>query len=173
MRAKTPKRRVKAKLRDDCRDATRAHETWAMDFVHDQLASGSKLRSLTVVDLCSRFPPVVDPRLSYRGEDMVTTLERVCTEVGYPRSIRVDQGSEFVSRDVDLWAYRHDVTLDFSRPGKPTDNAFIEAFNGRQRAECLNTHWFLSLDDAREKLERWRRRYNRVRPTPESGTKYR
>ena len=79
--------------------------------------------------------------------------------------------SEFVSRDLDLWAYQNNVTLDFSRPGKPTDNAFIEAFNGRLRAECLNTHWFLSLSDAREKLESWRRDYNEVRPHGAIGNK--
>ena len=72
-----------------------------MDFVHDQLATGSKLRILTVVDLFSRFSPVIDPRFSYRGEDVVATLERVCAEIGYPGSIRVDQGSEFISRDLD------------------------------------------------------------------------
>jgi putative transposase len=129
------------------------------------------LRILTVVDLFSRFSPVIDPRFSYRGEDVVATLERVCAEVGYPGSIRVDQGSEFISRDLDLWAYKNEVTLDFSRPGKPTDNAFIEAFNGRLRAECLNTHWFLTLADAREKLEHWRRHYNEVRPHGAIGNK--
>ena len=164
LRNKTPKRRVKAKLRDDRKVATRPNETWAMDFVHDQLATGSKLRVLTVVDLFSRYSPVIDPRFSYRAEDVVQTLERTCAMTGYPKSIRVDQGSEFVSRDLDLWAYAKGVTLDFSRPGKPTDNAYIEAFNGRLRAECLNTHWFLSLDDARSKLEDWRRYYNEERP---------
>ena len=79
--------------------------------------------------------------------------KRVCRVVGYPRSIRVDQGSEFISRDLDLWAYPRGVILDFSRPGKPTDNSFIESFDGKLRAECLNTHWFMSLDDARAKLE--------------------
>lgn len=118
--------------------------------VHDQLATGRKLRILTVVDIFSRFSPVVDPRFSYRGEDVVETLERVCKEIGCPETIRVDQGSEFISRDLDLWAYQNDVTLDVSRPGKPADNAFIEAFNGRFRTECLNTHWFLSLGDAKE-----------------------
>jgi len=83
-----------------------------------------------------------------------------------PASIRVDQGTEFVSRDLDLWAYQRGVTLDFSRPGKPTDNAFIEAFNGRFRAECLNAHWFLSLADAREKMEDWRKYYNRASQHP-------
>ncbi len=122
-----------------------------MDFVHDQLATGKKIRVLTVVDIFSRFSPVIDPRFSYRGEDVVATLEQVCAEVGYPKTIRVDQGTEFVSRDLDLWAYANGVTLDFSRPGKPTDNAFIEAFNGSFRAECLNAHWFLTLDDAARK----------------------
>lgn len=111
-----------------------------MDFVHDQLATGRKVRFLTVVDTFTRFSPVLDPRFSYRGEDVVATLERVCGAIGYPKTIRVDQGSEFISRDLDLWAYQKGVTLDFSRPGKPTDNAFIEAFNGRLRQECLNTH---------------------------------
>jgi putative transposase len=135
------------------------------------LATGSKLRILTIVDLFSRFSPTIDPRFSYRGEDVVATLERVCAEVGYPDSIRVDQGSEFISRDLDLWAYQNNVTLDFSRPGKPTDNAFIEAFNGRLRAECLNTHWFLTLEDARRKLENWRRDYNELRPHGAIGNK--
>ena len=92
------------------------------------------------------------------------TLERICRDVGYPKVIRVDQGSEFISRDLDLWAYQNEVTLDFSRPGKPTDNAFIESFNGTFRAECLNAHWFMSLADARQKMEDWRRDYNEVRP---------
>lgn len=76
---------------------------------------------------------------------------------GYPKTIRVDNGSEFVSRDMDLWACRRGVTLDFSRLGKPTGNAFIEAFNSKLRRECVNTHWFLSRDDVCEKLDRWRR----------------
>ena len=171
LRHKAPKRRVKAKLREDRRDAVAPNETWAMDFVHDQLATGARLRVLTVVDIFSRYAPVIDPRFSYRGEDVVQTLERVCAGVGYPKTIRVDQGSEFVSRDVDLWAYAHNVTLDFSRPGKPTDNAYIEAFNGRFRAECLNTHWFLTLADAREKMEAWRRYYNEERPHGAIGDK--
>ena len=164
LRNKTPKRRVKAKLRDDRRAASTSNEIWAMDFVHDQLATGQKIRVLTVVDTFSRFSPAIDPRFSYRAEDVVATLERVCNAMGYPKTIRVDQGSEFVSRDLDLWAYTRGVTLDFSRPGKPTDNAFIEAFNGRLRAECLNAHWFLTLADARKKLEDWRKDYNEVRP---------
>jgi putative transposase len=162
---------VKARLRDDRTVATAANQTWAMDFVHDQLDTGRKLRVLTVGDTYFRFCPVLDPRFSYRGEDVVRTLEKICRQVGYPKAIRVGQGSEFASRDLDLWADQNSVTLDFSRPGKPTDNAFIESFNGKLRIECLNAHWFMSLDDARSKLEAWRRDYNEVRPHSALGQK--
>jgi putative transposase len=171
LRNKNPKRRVKAKLRDDRRAATEPNETWAMDFVHDQLATGRKIRILTVVDTFTRVSPVIDPRFSYRAENVIEALDRACAVSGYPKTIRVDQGSEFVSRDLDLWAYARGVTLDFSRPGKPTDNAFIEAFNGRFRAECLNEHWFLTLADAQEKMETWRKYYNEVRPHGSLGQK--
>jgi putative transposase len=139
LRNKTPKRRVKAKLREDRTPATRGNETWSMDFVYDQFATGRKIRVPTVVDTFSRFSPVVDPRFSYRAEHVVATLESVCAKVGYPRTIRVDQGSEFISRDLDLCAYAKGVTLDFSRPGKPTDNAFIEAFNGASGTDAFGS----------------------------------
>ena len=162
LRNKTPKRRVQAKLRADRQSATRPNETWAMDFVHDQLVTGRKLRVLTIIDTFSRFSPAIEPRFNF---------EEVGRQVGFPKAIRVDQGTEFVSRDLDLWAYQRGVTLDFSRPGKPTDNAFIESFNGKFRAECLNAHWFMSLDDARRKCEAWRRDYNEERPHSAIGNK--
>ena len=111
-----------------------------------------------------------NPRFSYRAENVVATLERVCAKLGIPKTIRVDQGSEFVSRDLDLWAYAKGVTLDFSRPGKPTDNPFIEALNGRFRSECLNTHWFLTLADAAEKMEAWVKYYNEDQPGPSAAS---
>ena len=98
LRNKTPKLRVKAKLRENRAPASPPNDVWAMDFVHDQLATGRKIRVLTVVDTFSRFSPVVDPRFSYRAEHVVATLDRVCAKVGYPRTIRVDQGSELISR---------------------------------------------------------------------------
>jgi putative transposase len=171
LRNKTPKRRVKAKLRSDRQPATRANQTWAMDFVHDQLATGRKLRVLTIIDTFSRFSPAVEPRFTFCGADVVEILEEVGRQVGFPAAMRVDQGTEFVSRDLDLWAYQRGVILDFSRPGKPTDNAFIESFNGKFRTECLNAHWFMSLDDARRKCEAWRRDYNEERPHSAIGNK--
>ena len=105
-----------------------------MDFVHDQLATGRKLRVLTIVDTFSRFSPALEPRFTFRGVDVVEVLERTGRQVGLPATIRVDQGTEFVSRDLDLWAYQRGVTLDFSRPSKPTDNAFTDVGTGRQEA---------------------------------------
>ena len=103
----------------------------------------------------------VDQKL--KGEDVVATLERLRNEIGVPERIQADNGSEFISIAMDRWAYDHGVTMDFSRPGKPTDNPFIESFNGSFRDECLNIHWFLSLEDARRKIESWRLDYNQFR----------
>lgn len=171
LRNKTPKRKVSAKLREDRKPATAPNQVWAMDFMSDQLFDGRRLRVLTIVDAFTRLSPAVDVRQSYRGSDVVATLERVSQLYGKPKTIRVDNGPEFISRDLDLWAYMNGVTLDFSRPGKPTDNAFVESFNGKFRAECLNTSWFLSLEDARSKCEAWRRDYNEVRPHSSIGHK--
>jgi putative transposase len=97
-------------------------------------------------------------------EQIAAVLERIVVERGAPKSIRVDNDPEFVSKVLDRWAYEHGVTLDFRRPGKPTDNAYVESFNGRLREECLNANWFLSLEDAQGKIEAWRREYNESRP---------
>jgi putative transposase len=94
----------------------------------------------------------------------VRVLEHVTAERGTPQSMRVDNGPEFVSKSLDMWAYFNGVKLAFSRPGKPTDNALIESFNGRLRDGCLNQPWFLSLDEARAVTEAWREDYNRIRP---------
>jgi putative transposase len=171
LRNKSPKRRVKAKLRGDRQVACQPNDVWAMDFVHDQLFDGRKIRVLTIVDTFTRLSPAIDVRQQYRGADVVDTLERAAQAVGYPRTIRLDNGPEFISRELDLWAFMRGVTLDFSRPGKPTDNAFIESLNGKFRAECLNASWFLSLDEARRKCEAWRRDYNEVRPHSAIGNK--
>jgi putative transposase len=171
LRNKTPKRRAKAKLREDRADAVRPNDVWAMDFVEDQLATGRKIRVLTVVDTFSRYVPALDSRFSYRGEDVVATLDHVCRRIGYPGH---DPGRS--GQRVHLARYgplglpaRRDPRLLSTRQtdGQP----FIEAFNGRFRAECLNSHWFMSLEDATEQLEAWRRDYNEERPQSAIGHK--
>ena len=89
----------------------------------------------------------------FRGEDVVKVLEAISAQRGFPKSIRVDNGPEFISKSLDWWAYFNGVKLDFSRPGKPTDNAFIESFNGKFRMECPNQHWFLSLSEAQLEID--------------------
>lgn len=169
MRYKVPKRRVSAKLRDDRCDATAPNECWSMDFMSDQLFDGTRIRVLAAVDTYSRAGTILRAGQSYPGSDVVISLEEAVKLHGCPRRIRLDNGPEFISRDLDLWAYANGFVLDFSRPGKPRDNAFIEAFNSRCRQECLNQHWFLSMEDAQAKLNAWREHYNHARPHSSIG----
>lgn len=164
LRNKVPKRKVSAKLREDRTAPTHINDVWAMDFMADQLYNGQRLRFLTIVDAYAKLCPAIGVGYHYRATDVIATLDQATAEYGFPKTIRVDNGPEFISKELDLWAYSKGVTLDFSRPGKPTDNAFIEAFNSRFRQECLNTAWFLSLNDAKSKAEDWRVEYNHVRP---------
>jgi putative transposase len=136
-----------------------------MDFVADQLFDGRKFRTLTIVDNYSRKCLHLGIGQSLKGEDVVEALERCKLMEGVvPERIQVDNGSEFISKALDKWAYDNKVILDFSRPGKPTDNPFIESFNGKFRDECLSVNWFLSLEDAQEKIEAWRYEYSHLRP---------
>lgn len=138
LRKKPPKRRVACLKRIARPLATRKNESWSMDFVSDQLYDGRRIRVLTLVDNHTRESLALHVGQRVRGMDVVRVLERVTDEHGKPEAIRVDNGPEFISKDLDLWAYWNKVKLDFSRPGKPTDNAFIESFNARFRLECLN-----------------------------------
>lgn len=136
-----------------------------MDFVCDNLFNGHRFRCLTVVDNFSRFCQAIRVGKSLKGSDVVEVMETLKIQNRMvPDRIQVDNGSEFISKDLDKWAYENKVTLDYSRPGKPTDNPFIESFNGSFRDECLNTHWFLSLEDAYEKISNWVEEYNHYRP---------
>lgn len=165
LRSKRPLRKRAAAHRQDRPACTSMHQCWSMDFVADQLFDGRKFRALTVVDNYSRKCLAIEADQGLRGEQVVGVMEALKAHYGQsPNRIQVDNGSEFISKALDKWAYDNNVILDFSRPGKPTDNPYIESFNGSFRDECLNTHWFLSLEDAREKIETWRREYNEFRP---------
>lgn len=149
--------------------ASRAHERWSMDFVHDALIDGRTFRVLTVVDQWSRWSPILETAQSMSGAAVAAALDKAIARHGKPQSITVDHGTEFTSRILDDRAYRRGVALDFIRPGKPTENGFIEAFNGKLRDECLNANQFLSIEDARSKIEAWRIDYNLLRPHSSLG----
>lgn len=133
-------------------------------WIYDQLFDGRRLWGLTKADSFSRFSPGVWVGFQAKVTGVIGALNAAVTEIGMSKRIRVDNGSLFISKEMDFWAYANGVVLDFSRPGKPTDNAFIEDFNGRFRLERLNQHWFLDPEDARSKIEACRQDYNHVRP---------
>jgi putative transposase len=164
IRSKRPRRRKSCQVRRVRVVVQQTNESWSMDFMADQLFNGQRFRLLTLVDNFSRESLAIRVGQRLTGDDVVQTLESVVRGRGKPQTIRVDNGPEFISKSLDLWAYWNGVQLDFSRPGKPTDNAFIESFNGKFREECLNQHWFLSLDDAQQVIAAWRDDYNRCRP---------
>jgi putative transposase len=149
--------------------AMRRQERWSMDFVHDQLIDGRPIRMLTVVDQWSRESVLIEPAFSFSGRKVAEVLEWPVIRSGAPRSITVDHGPEFTSIALEEWAYRHGIKLDFIRPGKPTENSYIESFNGRLRDECLNVQQFVSMKDARANIEAWRIDYNRHRPHSSLG----
>jgi putative transposase len=162
---KRPQRRRKAaRHREERFIATAPDQAWSLDFVADQFQDGRRFRALTIVDVYTRESVAIEVGQSLKGEDVVRTLNRLKHERGVPKLLFCDNGSEFTSQAMDLWAYQNGVKIDFSRPGKPTDNAFIESFNGTFRVECLNTHWFQNLVDAKQIIESWRQEYNVSRP---------
>ena len=144
--------------------ACRPHERWSLDFLSDGLVDGRRFRILTIVDNVSRVSPAIEVATSLTGARVVEVLERLRRTVGTPARIAIDNGPEFISKALDAWAYRHQIRLEFSRLGKPTDNAYVESFNGHFRAECLDQHWFESVEEARQTIEQWRVEYNTERP---------
>ena len=140
------------------------NDTWSADFVMDALASGRRIKCLTVVDDFSR--ECVDIAIDHGmgGQYVTRVLDQAGQFRGYPRAIRTDQGPEFTSRAFMAWAHARGVKHLINDAGKPTQNAYIESFNGKFRDECLNEQWFESLHQARQEIARWRRDYNEVRP---------
>ena len=138
-----------------------ANQTWAVDFIHDSLINGRHFRAFAVLDQWSRESLAIEVDLSLTGERVTRVLEQLRTTRGLPLAIQADNGPELRGRTLDHWAYEHGVRLQFIEPGKPVQNAHIESFNARLREECLNEHVFVTLDDARRKIETWRIQYNR------------
>ncbi len=160
-----PRRRRQVAVHRRERTKPRApNEVWSLDFVADQLADGRRFRALTVVDVFTRECLAIEVGQSLKGEDVVAVLNRIRADRGTPKMLFCDNGAEFSSQIMDLWAYQNGVQIDFSRPGKPTDNAHVESFNGTFRRECLDAHWFTSLSEAKQVIEAWRREYNESRP---------
>jgi putative transposase len=164
VRRRKRRRRMGAQARVLLTAPTRQNQTWTMDFLQDALAGGRKVRTLSIEDAYTRELLAVEVDTSLPALRVVRVLERLHRERGLPERIVIDNGTEFTSKALDQWAYENNVTLQFITPGRPMENGYIESFHGRFREECLNEHWFLTLDDAREIIEDWRIDYNQVRP---------
>jgi putative transposase len=165
------KRRKKtaARKRGNLPRPKRVNKIWSMDFVHDRMVNGRKIRMLTIVDHFSRESVAIEVGHGLRAPDVIRCLSRLKITRGLPETISVDNGSEFSGNEMDLWAHENNVKLHFIRPGKPTENAYIESFNGRLRDECLNANVFYSLEDAKKIIEEWRFDYNNWRPHSSLG----
>lgn len=146
------------------------NERWSMDFVSDRIATtGRRIRCLNIIDDFTRECLAIEVDTSLPGSRVVEVLERLAFFRGKPLSIVIDNGPEFTGCALDTWAHQNNVKLDFIRPGKPVENAFIESFNGKFRDECLDDEWFISLKEAKEKIEIWRKEYNSMRPHSSLG----
>ena len=140
------------------------NQVWSMDFVSDALANGRRIKVLTIVDDFSKEVVDLVADFGISGQYVTRVLDQAARFRGYPKAIRTDQGPEFTGKALDQWAYKHGVQLKMIQAGKPTQNAFIESFNGRFRDECLNDHWFTTLGEARILIAAWRQDYNQCRP---------
>lgn len=147
----------------------RPNEVWSMDFVFDRVAGGRTIKCLVIVDDATHEAVAIVPEHSIGGNHLTRILDEVCSRRGRPAVIRTDNGPEFIGKAMLNWAYRNNVSLKLIEPGKPNQNAYVESFNGRLRDECLNEHWFTSLQHARAVIEEWRRDYNEQRPKKSLG----
>jgi len=161
---KRPRKKLRAVRPMPLPSPSRVNERWAMDFVHDYLADGRRLRTLNVLDAFTRECHAIEVDTSLAGGRVARVLDELVAKHGKPEGITVDNGPEFVSQALDRWAFANGVTLHFIQPGKPVQNAHVESFNGRFRDECLSQAHFPTLARARVEIELWRIDYNDVRP---------
>lgn len=166
---KRKRKKIALNERHPLQRPTQANQVWSMDFVFDRTAEGRSIKSLTVVDDATHEAVAIAPERALGGNQLVRILEGLASTRGLPNAIRTDNGKEFCSRAMLTWAHARGVRLFLIEPGKPNQNAYIESFNGRFRDECLNEHWFTSLQHARVVVEAWRREYNEERPKKSLG----
>jgi putative transposase len=164
LRRKSPKRRIKSAYTRSVAKGDQPNASWSMDFMSDALYNGKRFRILTVIDNYTRESLTTWIGQHLKGGDVVDVLNLIAQKRSFPARVLCDNGPEFTSKELDRWAYENNVSLDFSRPGRPMDNGYIESFNGSLRDECLNTNWFLSFEDAETKINSWREEYNVSRP---------
>lgn len=169
LQVRTKKRKKRQRPRQLMVLPTVANQRWSMDFVSDQLSQGRRFRVLNIVDDFTKEMVGQLISVSITGNQVAGFLDQISEQRQLPHSITCDNGTEFTSKAMFFWSKESSVKLGFIQPGKPTQNAFIESLNGKFRNECLNQHWFRTLDEARQEIDRWREHYNNVRPHSSLG----
>jgi len=167
-----PKRRrkhLRSIRRQPLAPAAAINSRWSMDFMTDAFGDGRRFRVFNVIDDFSRECLAIEVGTSIPGLVVARVLDRIAEVRGYPEVIVADNGPEFRGRELDAWACRRGVRLHFIDPGKPMQNAFVESFNDKFRYDCLNANWFTGLEDARQRIEKWRREFNELRPHSSIG----
>lgn len=158
------RRKIASQMRVEVPRPTHRNNIWSMDFMKDVLSNGRKIKVLPIIDEYTKKNFRIEVDTSITGARVVRILDEIAFVEGLPEIIVIDNGPEFIGRALDEWAYTHGVKLFFITPGKPVENMYMESFNGRLRDECLNVHWFMSLEHARQEVEAWRIDYNTERP---------
>lgn len=162
-------KKVRSEAREKPEEPTAPNQQWAMDFMSDKIAGGRKFRTFNVIDVFTREILAIKVSTSIPGSIVTQVLERIGERQGLPDLFRCDNGPEFTGMILDQWCYDHGVQLSFINKGKPTENCYIESFNGKFRDECLDMNWFVSLDQAERAIEQWRKEYNEIRPHSSLG----
>jgi len=163
VKKRSRKKTIRYRGEERC-NPTAPNQRWSMDFVHDSLDNGRKIRTLNIVDDFTRECLAIEVDTSISGKKVAKVLERLRIERGLPDALLTDNGSEFTGKDLENWAYVRNQKRLFIEPGKPVQNCFVESFNGRFRDECLNEHCFTNLEYAQIVIEEWRNDYNQNRP---------
>lgn len=158
------KRRLPNRVKQPLQQQVSINQSWSMDFMNDSLVSGRKFRTLNVIDDCSREVLAIEIDTSLSAKRVIRTLEQIIDWRGKPRGIRVDNGPEYTSKEFELWARDQHVSIQFTQPGKPMQNGFIERFNGSYRKEILDAYLFFDLDEVRQLTSLWIDQYNNYRP---------
>jgi len=168
-RKRKGKRRLPSRVKQPLVKQEQINQSWSMDFMSDSMVGGRRFRTFNLIDDCTREVLAIEIDTSLSSKRIIRTLERVILDRGKPNIIRTDNGPEFTSKDLELWARDHEIKIQFIQPGRPMQNGYIERFNRIYRESILDAYLFFELDQVRTLTEEWMDEYNLRRPHESLG----
>lgn len=166
---KKKSKKIKMQRKQEMPKIKSFNDQWSLDFVSDKLTDGRSIRFINIIDNYSRYNVDINAAVSLPSAKVIRIISNAIAKYGKPKSLLLDNGPEFRSKLFHKWATEEDIKLCYIAPGKPTQNAYIESFNGKFRDECLDQHWFSSISEAKDVVEKWRKHYNEDRPHSSLG----